>query len=74
MSLSFALKSVFTKPSFKTILCNQRFNSTYKNIIAEVRGQHNNIGFLQLHRPKALNALNAELMVFKNSLLAKNKI
>lgn len=34
----------------------------YKHIIAEVRGQHKNIGFVQLNRPKALNALCAELM------------
>jgi enoyl-CoA hydratase len=34
----------------------------YKHIIAEVRGQNNNIGYLQLNRPKALNALCAELM------------
>ena len=44
----------------------KRFNSTqpptYKNIITEVRGQNKNIGFIQLNRPKALNALCAELM------------
>lgn len=36
--------------------------SQYKNILAEVRGSNKNIGLLQLNRPKALNALNAELM------------
>ena len=34
----------------------------YKNIIAEVRGANKSIGLLQLNRPKALNALNMELM------------
>ena len=34
----------------------------YKNILTEVRGEKKNIGFIQLNRPKALNALNAELM------------
>jgi enoyl-CoA hydratase/carnithine racemase len=37
-------------------------SAAYKHIIAEVRGQNKNIGFLQLNRPKALNALCAELM------------
>lgn len=66
MSFSFAFKSVFARNSLQTtiLLCNRRFNSTYKNIIVEVRGQNKNIGFLQLHRPKAFNALNAELMVY----------
>jgi enoyl-CoA hydratase len=35
---------------------------TYKNILTEVKGQNKNIGFIQLNRPKALNALCAELM------------
>lgn len=34
----------------------------YKHIIAEVKGQNKSIGYLQLNRPKALNALCAELM------------
>lgn len=36
--------------------------AAYKNIITEVRGENKSIGFIQLNRPKALNALNAELM------------
>ena len=36
--------------------------SAYKNILTEVKGAKNNVGFIQLNRPKALNALNAELM------------
>lgn len=36
--------------------------SSYKNIITEVRGAKNQVGFIQLNRPKALNALNADLM------------
>jgi enoyl-CoA hydratase/carnithine racemase len=39
-----------------------RYASTYKNIITEVRGSKKSIGLIQLNRPKALNALNAELM------------
>lgn len=66
MSLSLTIRSLLTRNGMQTsvLVCNKRFNSahTYKNIIAEIRGQHNNIGFLQLHRPKALNALNSELM------------
>jgi hypothetical protein len=67
MSFSIGIKSLINSNRNAILLCNKRFNSSaqqvYKNIIAEVRGQHKNIGFLQLHRPKALNALNAELMV-----------
>jgi len=37
-------------------------STTYKNILTEIRGEKKNIGFIQLNRPKALNALNAELM------------
>lgn len=37
-------------------------SSQYKNILAEVRGANKSIGLIQLNRPKALNALNAELM------------
>ncbi len=67
MSFSIGIKSLINSNRNAILLCNKRFNSStqqvYKNIIAEVRGEHKNIGFLQLHRPKALNALNAELMV-----------
>ena len=35
---------------------------SYENIIAEVRGSKNNVGFITLNRPKALNALNDALM------------
>ena len=37
-------------------------NNKYKNILAEVKGSKNHIGFIQLNRPKALNALNSELI------------
>jgi enoyl-CoA hydratase len=36
--------------------------SNYKNILTEVKGQNKSIGFIQLNRPKAFNALNGELM------------
>lgn len=35
---------------------------SYKTILTEVKGERKNVGFIQLNRPKALNALNAELM------------
>ena len=69
MSLSFAIKSLFLRNGIQTnvFLCNKRFSSaqTYKNIIAEVKGQHKNIGFIQLHRPK----VNIHILKF----LIKNK-
>jgi len=34
---------------------------SYENIIAEIRGSKNNVGFIILNRPKALNALNDAL-------------
>lgn len=36
--------------------------TAYKNILTEVKGEKQQIGFIQLNRPKALNALSAELM------------
>lgn len=42
-----------------------RFNSgaaSYKHILTEVKGANNNVGLIQLNRPKALNALCADLM------------
>lgn len=42
---------------------SKRFQSSqYKNILTEICGQNKDIGFIKLNRPKALNALNAELM------------
>ncbi|XP_074648162.1 enoyl-CoA hydratase, mitochondrial-like [Tubulanus polymorphus] len=34
---------------------------TYKNILVEKKGEKQNVGYIQLNRPKALNALNDEL-------------
>jgi enoyl-CoA hydratase len=34
----------------------------FKNILTEVKGEKKSIGFIQLHRPKALNALCGELI------------
>lgn len=34
----------------------------YKNLLTEVKGANNNVGVIRLNRPRALNALNAELM------------
>ncbi len=42
---------------------NQQENShKFKNILTEIKGEKKNIGFIQLHRPKALNALCGELI------------
>lgn len=70
MSLSLALKSIISSQTLKTTYLasstlgiTKRFQSTqYKNILTDVRGQNKNVGLIQLNRPKALNALNAELM------------
>jgi len=48
--------------SNSVLLMQRKFESTYKTILTEVKGQNKNIGFIQLNRPKALNALNPELM------------
>lgn len=72
--MSFLFKSALLKSSLKASQATalnslaQKFYSTepattaYKHIIAEVRGTNKNIGYLQLNRPKALNALCADLM------------
>lgn len=44
--------------------------ATYNNIIVEKRGANNNVGFIQLNRPKALNALCDALMREMESALA----
>jgi enoyl-CoA hydratase len=75
--MSLLVKSLLSNSSIRsTLLCSatnarafRKLYSTeapqsaaYKHIIAEVRGQNKNIGYLQLNRPKALNALCADLM------------
>lgn len=47
---------------FNAIKTYQRNYAQYKNILTEVKGQNKNIAFIQLNRPKALNALCGELM------------
>jgi enoyl-CoA hydratase len=48
------------------ILCSRSYSaaslSKYKHLLTDVKGQNKNIGLIQLNRPKALNALCAELM------------
>ena len=66
MSLSMAVKSL--RPILWSASLSQpkwvRFNSgaAYKHILTEVKGANNNVGLIQLNRPKALNALCADLM------------
>ena len=67
MSLSMAMKSL--RPILWSTSLSQpkwiRFNSgaaSYKHILTEVKGANNNVGLIQLNRPKALNALCADLM------------
>jgi enoyl-CoA hydratase len=51
-----------TQFSQKSFYSSESQQQTYKHILTEVRGQNKNIGLLQLNRPKALNALCADLM------------
>ncbi len=44
---------------------------TYEYILVEKRGAKNNVGFIQLNRPKALNALFSPLMVELNIAIEK---
>lgn len=76
MSLGFALKSInnalrpallsATSPSLNRIIQTNKFYSSetpqYKHILVDVRGAKKNVGYVQLNRPKALNALCAELI------------
>lgn len=71
MSLAFSFMKAVSSQSIraKTLLSplglnfSKRFQSTlFKNILIDVRGKNKDIGFIQLNRPRALNALNAELM------------
>ena len=40
-----------------------RMSSTaYNNILVSKKGEKSNVGFIQLNRPKALNAINTPLM------------
>lgn len=59
------LSKINTQYSTVTFLAQRYYSSgknTYKHILTEIKGQNNNIGFIQLNRPKALNALCADLM------------
>ena len=60
--IKIASKNTVLAASSKQLVRFASGSAAYKNIIAEVRGENKNIGFIQLNRPKALNALNAELM------------
>lgn len=67
MFSSFAIKSLQNTLKQTTnvtkIAQMVRFNSTsYQHILTDVRGEKKNVGFIQLNRPKALNALCADLM------------
>lgn len=69
------LSTVFTKNLFKiAINCNKNSSqlsnvirsysqtTEYKNILTDIRGKNKNIAFIQLNRPKSLNALCTELI------------
>lgn len=45
------------------------FVGTYSNLIVEKKGANNNVGFITLNRPKALNALCDALMKEMESAL-----
>uniref|UniRef100_A0A1A7WG25 Enoyl-CoA hydratase, mitochondrial n=1 Tax=Iconisemion striatum TaxID=60296 RepID=A0A1A7WG25_9TELE len=62
-SVAFLLKSSRTAP---VLLSNSRLYSSggqYEYILVEKRGEQSNVGFIQLNRPKALNALCDGLMM-----------
>lgn len=42
--------------------CDMYIAGTYDNLIVEKKGANNNVGLIQLNRPKALNALCDALM------------
>jgi len=80
MSLaSFRLGSFLFRSNVTKQFANVRFSSascesacqTYDNIIVEKRGKNNCVGFIQLNRPKALNALCDGLMHDVNDALNK---
>jgi enoyl-CoA hydratase len=69
------LSTVFTKNLFKTAInCNKNSSllsnfirsysqtTEYQNILTDIRGKNKNIAFIQLNRPKSLNALCTELI------------
>ncbi|XP_013404583.1 enoyl-CoA hydratase, mitochondrial [Lingula anatina] len=53
--------SVFRSQVAAVVRCMS--TGQYQNLIVDKKGQNQNVGFIQLNRPKALNALCDELMV-----------
>ena len=49
--------------SLLCLVCVDTGGSTYEYIVVEKRGEKQNVGFIQLNRPKALNALCDGLML-----------
>ena len=47
---------------FSIILCYISANKNFQYIITEVQGEKKNVGYIQLNRPEALNALCDGLM------------
>ena len=70
--MSFALRSLLVNSSSiwssstaaKALYSSQAAQAAakYKNILTEIKGEKKNVALIQLNRPKALNALCAELM------------
>jgi len=62
-SISFSI--LRSSPSVASRIAGLRMASSgseYSNIIVSKKGEKSNVGFIQLYRPKALNALNTPLM------------
>lgn len=59
----FCVVIIITWFSIYTIVCSSLcVGGQYEYILVEKRGEKNNVGFIQLNRPKALNALCDGLM------------
>ncbi len=52
---------------FAPLTLPRRVSESYEYILVERRGEKKNVGFIQLNRPKALNALCTPLMLELNA-------
>lgn len=77
MSLSSKFCSTILRSNLTRQFVSYRYSSCdsslpqYENILVEKRGKNNSVGFIQLNRPKALNALCDALMYDVNDALNK---
>ncbi|XP_067045040.1 enoyl-CoA hydratase, mitochondrial-like isoform X4 [Acropora muricata] len=57
-----SLQSVQARDGFNFTRANSSASKTFEMILTEKKGEKQNVGFIQLNRPKALNALCDQLM------------